>query len=224
MAILFLLKKAYHRGYDRYSLISGQDLPIKTNREIISFFENNKHREYIHIMKLSAPNTRFRSNLSINSVTKYWPNYKYHKSKNLLLRVLHKFIRIFFELFSIIMSRSIDYEFYRGLVYADYTHKCMDQIFKYLENNVEYVNRFKMTHISEEIFFPTLLKQLDGLEIINDNLRYATKDREDWLDYPKILKKCDYEKIINSNKLFARKFDMDVDKEIIDMIYEKIGW
>lgn len=39
IATLFLLRKAFKKGYERYILISGQDLPIKTNYEIINFFK-----------------------------------------------------------------------------------------------------------------------------------------------------------------------------------------
>ena len=53
MATLYLLKKAFKKGYDRYILISGQDLPIKTNEEIKIFFENND-TEYIHIEKIPS--------------------------------------------------------------------------------------------------------------------------------------------------------------------------
>jgi hypothetical protein len=38
IATLYLLKKAHRKKYDRYILISGQELPIKTNTEIKIFF------------------------------------------------------------------------------------------------------------------------------------------------------------------------------------------
>ena len=43
-----LLKAAIKGNYDYYHLISGMDLPIKTQKEIHEFFENNKGKEFIH--------------------------------------------------------------------------------------------------------------------------------------------------------------------------------
>jgi hypothetical protein len=54
IATLFLLRKAFEKGYDRYLLISGQDLPLKTNKEIKNFFQNN-NSEYIDIKKIPDP-------------------------------------------------------------------------------------------------------------------------------------------------------------------------
>ena len=42
-----LLKAAIKGNYDYYHLISGMDLPIKTQKEIHEFFENNKGKEFI---------------------------------------------------------------------------------------------------------------------------------------------------------------------------------
>jgi hypothetical protein len=39
---------------------------------------------------------------------------------------------------------------------------------------------------------------------------------------PYVFKKEDYNMIMNSNTMFARKFSTIVDKEIIDLIYDKL--
>lgn len=215
MATLFLLKKAYLKGYSRYLLISGQDLPIKTNKEIIAFFDGN-NTEYIEYYNYGV-----HINKLLDRVTKYYPNFRWYGNKNLLLKILFKFERIIFEIVSMIKPRPIDYEFHKGTNWVNFTHKCVSEIFEYLEKNPKYIKRFKWSYVSDEIFFHTLLKQLDEgkLEIMYDSLRYI-----DWDDPspPKVLRKEDYEKIINSDKLFARKFDMAIDKDIIDMIYDRI--
>ena len=49
-AELLLLKKAVSVGsYQHYHLLSGADLPIKTQEQIVSFFEANKDKENIPI-------------------------------------------------------------------------------------------------------------------------------------------------------------------------------
>ena len=44
---LFLLEKAYQQKYDYYHLVSGADLPLKSNRKIDTFFEKNQGKEFI---------------------------------------------------------------------------------------------------------------------------------------------------------------------------------
>lgn len=39
---MFLLEQAYIEGCDYYHIISGADLPLKNNKEIDLFFEENK--------------------------------------------------------------------------------------------------------------------------------------------------------------------------------------
>jgi len=52
---------------------------------------------------------------------------------------------------------------------------------------------------------------------LRENLTYVDwKTKHD--GHPKIMKIEDYEKIMNSDKLFARKFDKNIDENIIEKI------
>ena len=44
---MFLFETAHKIGYDYYHLMSGSDLPLKTNSEIHDFFEINKGKQFI---------------------------------------------------------------------------------------------------------------------------------------------------------------------------------
>jgi len=211
MATLFLLKQAYNKGYHRYLLISGQDLPIEKNEEILDFFSNN-NSEYLHIAKIPTNNG--------------WPDMnrltKYHikgKSKYYIIYCLKRGI---IKILNIIKTRKLDYDFYGGTNWINLTHNCVKKIFEYLKRDKKYINRYKWTNCSDEIFYHTIINLLEGLEVENESLRYIN-----WADgpeYPRTLRTVDYDKIMNSNKLFARKFDVDVDKEIIEMIYKEIEY
>ncbi len=48
---ILLLKEAIEHNYDYYHLMSGVDLPIKTNKEIHEFFIKNKGKEFISFDK-----------------------------------------------------------------------------------------------------------------------------------------------------------------------------
>ena len=89
------------------------------------------------------------------------------------------------------------------------------KIFEYLEKDKSYIPRYKWTRCADEIFYQTIIAKIEGLNIENNYLRYV--DWQSGPEYPKILRNEDYEKIILANALFARKFDEEVDKNIVKM-------
>jgi len=103
-------------------------------------------------------------------------------------------------------------------------------------NSIEYIlktyeelnlsKKLNMTVCMDEIVFQSILCNSSFKKnIVNNNYHYI-----DWSDHlkgnnkgnPNVLITNDYEKIINSNKFFARKFDNEVDENILDMIDKHI--
>ena len=222
IATLYLLRKAFEKGYDRYLLISGQDLPLKTNKEINYFFQNNNY-EYIDINKIPRPDgwpnlsrlTEFHLNNIFRGIS-----YN-NKIINLFYRFRNKFLNKILKIINKYFQRKLEYDFYGGANWTNYTHNCVKKIFNYLGNDRKYIKRYLWTSCADEIFYQTIIAKLDGLNIENNYLRYI--DWENGPEYPKILREEDYEKIIDSKALFGRKFDENVDKNIIEKIYNKIG-
>jgi len=151
---LYLLQKAYYNGYERYLLISGQDLPIKSNNQIELFFENN-NKEYISFTKVSAQGGW----PIMNRLTKYYPNQIYFLNKektfyNFLYRIQKK---IFCRL-NKMKTRKLEYDFYGGSNWINFTHACVSKIFEFLNKNRNYIKRYKWTSCADEIFFQTIEK------------------------------------------------------------------
>jgi hypothetical protein len=217
MATLYLLEKAFTKGYDRYLLVSGQDAPIVSNREIMRFFENN-YFEYTAWRKITAAG--MDGNGDLDRMTKYWPNWIHHGSKSEIMGIVFRIKSRLLRILSKLKTRPLDYEFYKGSNWINLTHGCVKKIFAYLENDRKYKNRFKWTRCADEIFYQTILKQLEGIEIQNENLRYVEWENG---EHPKILRQADYEKIIQSGKLFARKIDCNVDADIAELLYKNAG-
>jgi hypothetical protein len=94
-------------------------------------------------------------------------------------------------------------------------------VIQFVEKNPNVRKFFKRTLIPDEIFFQTILMNSPlRSKVVNDNKRYidfATKDA-----HPKILTKDDLGNMKKSGKLFARKFNLDVDKDILDIIDQEI--
>ena len=112
---------------------------------------------------------------------------------------------------------------YGGSFHWCLTGECVKWIDDFVKQNTNFVKRFHYTYCADEIFYQTLILNSPFKDkIINDDLRYR-----DWGDdvnalHPRNLEKKDFEKIRESDKLFARKFDMTVDPDILDMIDEMI--
>lgn len=211
---IFLLEKAYNKSYDRYLLISGQDLPIKSNDKIKAFFTNNKN-EYIKIAKIPIDYTR----PPMKNIIEYNINQKYNGNEQVIkYKLFYRFWRKIFCIISTYFPRKLDYDFHKGSNWTNYTHECVKKIFEYLKNDKKYIRRYKWTLCADEIFYQTILNKIEGINIINNCLRYI-----DWKtgpEYPRTLRINDYERIMKSEHLFARKFSETVDSEIIEKIYK----
>jgi hypothetical protein len=216
MATLFLLKTAYENHYDRYILISGQDLPLLTNKEIKEYFEGNNN-EYLDISK--TPRKDKHPKHTIERLTGDYINRKYDKT-NQKFKILFRLRRKAVYIFGRIFPRKIEYDLYGGSNWTNYSHGCVKKLFEYLENDKNYIKRYKWTDCADEIFFQTIIHQLKDINIINDDLRYV--DWESGPEKPRILREDDYEKLKDTKALFGRKFDETIDHNIIEKIYKKI--
>lgn len=212
LATILLLKEAQKKGYERYVLISGQDIPLRTNEEITGFFEDNGN-EYIDVRKL--PKDGWPDDGELGWVTRYWPRIKKRSnsfSNNLACTVKN-------ELFKLKGRRPIDYVFYGGSQWFNLTANAVDKILAFLDSDegVRYLARFKQTRCADELFFQTLIMQLDGLSIVSDCLRVV--DWQTGPDFPRTMTQDDYERLLHAKALFARKFDSDIDAGIIESLY-----
>jgi len=68
------------------------------------------------------------------------------------------------------------------------------------------------------LFFQQFFSILTFRENIVDNLTYVDWESNEAKGHPKIFSKQDFETLKNSDKLFARKFDMQRDAEIFDLL------
>jgi hypothetical protein len=217
-ATLLLMNEAYNKGYNRFILLSGQDLPLKSNADIKMFFEGNR-KEYIHNERL--PCVFWHDNGGCDRLTKYYAPKIYRNKRDVFNAILYILLRLFCRLISRIKPRKIQDIYYGGSQWFSLTDTTIKGILEYIRGNQEYINRFYFSNCSDEIFFQTIINKIKGIDIVNNDLRYI-----DWKtgpEYPRILRGEDCEKLICSKDLFGRKFDETVDKNIIEKIYGIIG-
>jgi hypothetical protein len=94
-------------------------------------------------------------------------------------------------------------------------------LIQFIERNSKLKRFMRFTWGSDEFLIATVLMNSPfKSKVLNNNLRYI-----DWSGggaNPKIFTTKDLDLLIQSDHFFARKFDMDVDSEILDMIDRRI--
>ncbi|MDB5208169.1 MAG: putative glycosyl transferase [Flavisolibacter sp.] len=213
--------KESHKKFDRIILLSGQDYPIKSNRDIDQFFRSSPHSVFLDYFPI--PNY------------KKWPG----GDRGGWYRVDKYYIGL--KSYQLFCSKSINllatfFPFLRRKMPGDmkpYTGSqwwCMDMyalgyILDYTKAHPEYVSFHKHTFAPDELFFHMILVNSKDENLIssieNNNKRFMTWEVSDSA-HPNTICATDFEAIAASDHLFARKFDATVDNEIMDLIDARI--
>ena len=212
-SIFQLLECAIHNKYSYYHLISGVDLPIKTQDQIHNFFAINEGKEFIG----------FAENFNREWVSKIHILNRYNKSNRFIRLMINELIKKPFlkaqYLIKYDRMRFVSHEIRKGCDWFSISYDFAIHIIK----NKKIIGRlFKFSLTPTEFYAHTLIWNSsfkDSIYNIHDEycscLRHVDWER----GLPYIFRNDDFSEIINSNKFFARKFDDRVDKDIIDNIY-----
>lgn len=210
-AELNLLKAATLRAhYDYYHLISGEDLPIKTQDYIHNFFTANKEKEFVGFQD--------KKFLFPERVRYYYPFQKNLRHRFSVQRIINCLSCVIQKTLHI--HRNKDIEFQKGTAWFSIT----DNLARYVVNKEKYVKKvFNHTFLTDEVFLQTLVHNSEfknNLYVEAGDANPAARMRLiDWNRVkPYTFKSQDFLEIKTSNMLFARKFNCEVDLEIIDKI------
>ena len=208
---LFMLREAFKNNYDRYLFISGQDMPLKSNEYIINFFKKNKDKEFLLCHEVKKTDGIYDSLLK--RMNNYNFGFWYRK-------ILHVSLRTFISNIGP-WKRLFPTNLYFGSTWFNITHDALEYMFKYIDKNPRYIERFKYTWGADEVVFNTILMNSNFKDkTINDDvLRYMVWNG----GVPNLLLMKDYDYLKNSNALFARKFDENIDNDIIERLYNDLG-
>lgn len=199
---MLLFQEAYSSvgGYRYYHLLSGQDLPIKPIDEIFHYFDNKD----VEFLEFGADN---------HDIYRFRLGSYHYIGDNKLFRRLYNFAnRLNGALGRDRLTRH-NLSVYKGSNWASLTNEAV----KYLVEHRNLIYRItRHSHCADEVYKQTLLMNANQKFNI-----YSEKDIRyiDWEHHegssPHTLRIGDYEELMKSECLFARKFDTDVDEEII---------
>ena len=195
------------KGYDYINVISAQDFPLKSADYIYRYINDRQGKEFIMCDSIedewreAAP--RFRDYHLIN-----WQIPGRHRLEKLLNKILpaRKF--------------PLDYEIVGRANWFTLTPGAAQYVLDFLDEHPEVVRYFKYCWGADEFIFATILYNSKFRDKILDNLVHVI-----WYEgkgHPEILTSKNFNELKTSDKLFARKFDVEVDAGIIDML-EKLN-
>ena len=207
---LRLLVESTKTPHAYYHLISGMDLPLKTQDEIHAFFRQHCGCDFV------ALNRKHIHNLSKSYM--YRLNY-YYMFQNFIGRnkdgfslklqwLQNKHLKLQKKL-NICRTKNSKVEFQKGSNWFSITHETA----RYVVNEYKkYKRYFEFTLCADEVFLQTILINSPRIDsIIDNNLRYIDWERGE----PYTFRIEDFDTLLHSEKMFARKFDITVDKTII---------
>ncbi len=203
--ILQLYKESKVLEYDYFVLLSGQDFPIKSNRIIFDFFTQNYGKEFVDVHTFDE----FKES-----------KYRYERY-NIFTnnRKLNYCFRRLQEIFGIKRNYNFMPTFYKGSNWHAVSKPCVEYVLSYVQANRKVISYFDHVDCSDEIIIQTILMQSPFKGNIMNISLWDIHWRKD-ASNPEVLTMNDYESLIESNKLFARKFDYNIDKQIVDRLKE----
>lgn len=203
------------RAYDYVHLISGADLPIKSNNQIHAFFKENNGLQFVHFTDDKATKE------SENRIRYY---HLFRRRRNLFTKILAQIALRVQMLCGVNRLKNKNIKVQKGCNWFSITGAFAAYIAQ-ASKPLEKIFRF--SYCGDEVFVQTALVNspfADDIYMKNcGNNHLACARLIDWQrGNPYVFKMQDFDLIKNSPAMFARKFDMDVDSEIIDKVLQSI--
>lgn len=209
---LSLLNSAVAKGhYSYYHLLSGQDLPIKSQNQIHSFFDSCGNKEFI---RFENHNRDYRRRIGGHVI---WNTFGNSKSQ--------VFIRKIDGLLSSLLQRFRKPASDLKLMKGDNWFSITDGLARYLVKNATSIHSlFWDSMCGDEIFLQTEVwnagSEFSYFRAPGDHSDESIMRLIDWGDdeSPRVLGIADLDRIRNSRMMFARKFDSEIDCDIVKSI------
>ena len=213
---LFIKKRVEH--FSHVILLSGQDFPLKTNDYINTFLQN--HLEHSFIEYFPLPNAGWGP---FGGMERYQ---KFHLQFTRLPVFVKRLQRVFNFAYKLKWYRKIPKGMkpFGGSDWYILNKKAFDYMVDFIVKNKRIVSFFKFGFHPYELFFQTVLLNAGdeiASSLINDNKKYTNWSKPAG-PYPAILLKEDLPLLLNTDKLFARKFDLDIDYQVVDELEQNL--
>lgn len=197
--------------FDYLNLMSGQDFPIKPLREFYTFLNQNITSNYIEFY---PPTHEWVRKEAERRIRRYFlTDYKFRGST--FLETLINGILPYKKM-------PENFKIIGHSVWLVLTNEAVNYLISYFDENPVFIRKFKYSWGADEFLLQSILYNSPFKDtIVNNNLRYI-----DWSEgkpSPKVLTISDIACIEKSSAYFARKFDEDIDEEVLIYLEDKIN-
>lgn len=214
-AVLSILRSEIYlqTAFDFTILLSGQDLPVKSQNKIYEFLKRNIGKSFIEYKKMPVPELQFQGLDRFEKYHFYIGSRKftyplYPKKYGLLDKILSPISGLYFKAF--VKRDFFNLDLYYGSQWWILSQESVSYIIQYLKNNPTLIEKFRYTWIADEHFFQTVLLTNHNKDfrarLINDHKRFMIWDKPG-VRLPAFVDFEDLGKLKESNFLFGRKFD-----------------
>ncbi len=195
--------------YAYYHLLSGVDLPLRSQEQIHRFFDENTGKEFLSFSTKANQTKDFLDRVAFYHLLQE----KVGRTRGALSKIETLLIKSQQYLHIDRLGSDRD-RFYKGNQWFSIT----DALARFVllpEQKAFTEKHMKWSCCSDELFIQTLTMNSPYKDnIVNDSMRMI-----DWKrGTPYTFRTEDYDLLMQSDKLFARKFDEDIDAEIIKRI------
>lgn len=216
-ATLNLMRETLSLDYDYFTMVSESCLPLYPDEEIKAFFERHKGTEFIDV--------RFdwtkRSRLHLDHSKPYTAWQRKHRNILAFRDVVCD------TLFGWAIGKNKQFKSWKvptTLLWYSITKDCLKYLVETIDNN-HLVEKYQNTLIADEhIWAEVLLSSPYYDKLFIKGKRGGALLYCDWytLNAPRLLTMKDYKKIYNPKYpcLYARKFDLKTEPEVVLKIYE----
>jgi hypothetical protein len=184
-------------------LLSGQDYPLKPPEAIASFLSRHAGKSFIEHFPLPSQRDWRAENGGLDRI-RYWHFEQIaYRTRQLRIPLLRR-------------SFPRGFQPYGGSAWCALTAECLRYVIDFVTHNKSFVRFFKHVFIPDEVFLQTIILNSPLRDaVVNDVLHYL-----EWPGgaHPATFGAEDLPKLIASGKLFARKFDVKHDAEILDLL------
>ena len=212
---LNLLSEAIKVQHKYYHFISGVDLPLKSQDQIHSFFDNS-NKEFVEY-----DNDDMIEDAFLDRIKYYHIGVNFIRSKNKFVSKFCAFIRYRFiniqKKLGVNRLKKCNMVFQKGPNWFSITHNLALFLIQN-QKAIKHLCRFSLC--ADELFLQTfaMISPFRN-NIVDDSLRYIDWER----GKPYTFTEADYNELVNANKLFARKFDENISKKVVDRILNSVN-
>lgn len=158
------------------------------------------------LLKLGSQAVKLRKKITFNRVRGLIPDFQFFLTYGSLVGIPAK-------------KTPFNQEFicYGGYQWHSLSRTCVQYIQDYINKNPNTINFYKKTVVPDESIVQTILVNSGLFNLCNDDKRYFDT-YEQFEGHARLLTSQDYSMLTNNGFQFARKFDMQQDTTILDML------